>query len=63
MEIQTKEMLRIKRWLNEIMVEHTGQPMEVITRDADRDFFLTAEETVQYGIVGAEVRRREEAAR
>ena len=60
MEIQTKEMLRIKRRLNEILVEHTGQPMEVIARDTERDFFLTAEDAVQYGLVDKVVRKRGE---
>jgi ATP-dependent Clp protease protease subunit len=58
MEIQTKEMLRIKSLLNQILVQHTGQPMEVISRDTERDFYLTGEEAVQYGIVDKVVRRR-----
>lgn len=49
--IQAKEMSRIKKRLNEILVYHTGQPMEVIERDTDRDFFLTAEEAVKYGLI------------
>ena len=61
MEIQTKEMLRVKRRLNEILVHHTGQPMEVVSRDTERDFFLTAEEAVHYGIVDKVVNRREAA--
>ena len=51
MEIQVKEINRIKRRLNEILVHHTGQPMDVIENDTDRDFFLTAEEAVKYGLV------------
>src|SRR5574341_2665779 len=45
--IQAKEMARVKKHLNEILVYHTGQPMEVIERDTDRDFFLTAEEAIE----------------
>lgn len=50
-EIQAKEMGRVKRHLNEILVAHTGQPMAIIERDTDRDFFLTAEEAVEYGLI------------
>ncbi|CAG1000932.1 MAG: ATP-dependent Clp protease proteolytic subunit [Candidatus Methanoperedens sp.] len=49
--IQAKEMARIKEHLNEILVHHTGQPMEVIEKDTDRDFFLSSEEAVEYGLI------------
>lgn len=51
MEIHVKEGKRLKQRLNEILVHHTGQPMDVIQRDTDRDFFLTAEEAKEYGLV------------
>ena len=54
--IQAKEMFRIKMRMNEILVYHTGQPMEVIEKDTDRDFFLTAEEAVKYGLIDRMVR-------
>ena len=54
--IQAKEMSRIKMRMNEILVYHTGQPMEVIEKDTDRDFFLTAEEAVKYGLIDRMVR-------
>jgi len=57
-EIQAKEMLRIKQRLNEILVSHTGQPMEIIKKDTDRDFFLTAEDAVHYGIIDGVIRKR-----
>jgi ATP-dependent Clp protease protease subunit len=41
----------MKQRLNEILVHHTGQPMDVIQRDTDRDFYLTAEEAKNYGLV------------
>lgn len=50
-EIQTKQILRLRTLLNDILVKHTGQPLETIKRDTDRDFYLTASEAVQYGIV------------
>jgi ATP-dependent Clp protease protease subunit len=58
MEIQVKEMSRIKRRLNEILVHHTGQAMEIIQKDTDRDFFLTAEEAARYGLVDRVVAQR-----
>jgi ATP-dependent Clp protease protease subunit len=57
-EIQAKEMGRIKQRLNDILVEHTGQPPEVIKRDTDRDFFLTAAEAMAYGLIDKVVKRR-----
>jgi ATP-dependent Clp protease protease subunit len=58
MEIQVKEMCRVKKRLNEILVQHTGQPLKVIERDTDRDFFLTAEEAVEYGLVDQIITQR-----
>ncbi len=49
--IQAREVLRLRDLLNNILVHHTGQPLERIVRDTDRDFFLTAEQAVEYGIV------------
>ncbi|MBX6770500.1 MAG: ATP-dependent Clp protease proteolytic subunit [Chloroflexi bacterium] len=50
-EIQAREVLRLRDRLNEILVQHTGQPMERIVRDTDRDFFMDAEQAAAYGIV------------
>ena len=50
-DIQAREILRIRDELNRIMMSHTGQPMERIQRDTDRDFFMTAEQAKDYGIV------------
>lgn len=49
--IQAKEILRLRDRLNEILARHTGQTLEVIARDADRDFFMSAEEAKAYGLV------------
>lgn len=57
-EIQANEMVRMKLRLNEILVEHTGQPMEIIKKDTDRDFFLTADDAVEYGLIDKVIRRR-----
>ena len=57
-EIQAKDMVRMKLRLNEILVEHTGQPMDVIKKDTDRDFFLTADDAVEYGLIDKVIKRR-----
>ena len=50
-EIQTKEILRIKRNLNEILSANTGQKLAKIEKDTDRDFFMSADEALKYGII------------
>ncbi|MGZ4136620.1 MAG: ATP-dependent Clp protease proteolytic subunit [Actinomycetota bacterium] len=50
-EIQAKEILRYRRLLEEIIAKHTGQTFEKVSKDTDRDFILTAEEAVAYGVV------------
>lgn len=50
-EIQTKEMLRIKNQINDILVKHTGQSLKKIETDTDRDFFMTPEEAKAYGLI------------
>ncbi|MGB8217306.1 MAG: ATP-dependent Clp protease proteolytic subunit [Candidatus Methanoperedens sp.] len=57
--IQAKEMNRVKKRLDEILVYHTGKPMKVIEKDTDRDFFMTAEEAVEYGLIDRIVRAGE----
>jgi len=49
--IQARQILRIKDRLNEIFVKHTGQPKEKIETDTDRDFYMTAEEAKEYGLI------------
>lgn len=50
-EIQAKEILRLKSRLNEILSMHTGKPIETIEKDTERDFYLTASHAVEYGLV------------
>jgi ATP-dependent Clp protease protease subunit len=50
-EIQAKEILRYRRLLDEILARHTGQAVEKISKDSDRDFIMTADEAKAYGIV------------
>ncbi|MCX7780456.1 MAG: ATP-dependent Clp endopeptidase proteolytic subunit ClpP [Negativicutes bacterium] len=50
-EIQAREILRLREIGNEILVRHTGQPLERIQRDTERDFFMSAEQAKEYGII------------
>jgi len=50
-EIQAREIIRYRKLLDEIIAEHTGQPLEKVGKDTDRDFILTAEEAKEYGII------------
>ncbi|MBI1310795.1 ATP-dependent Clp protease proteolytic subunit [bacterium] len=50
-EIQAEDILQTRQVLNEILASHTGQPIEVIARDTDRDRFLTAPQSMEYGLV------------
>ena len=49
--IQAKQIMRLKSLLNDVMSKHTGQPLEVIERDLDRDYYLDAKAAVEYGLV------------
>jgi ATP-dependent Clp protease protease subunit len=50
-EITAKQILKIKARINEILARHTGQPIEKIEKDTDRDFYLSAEEAKEYGLI------------
>lgn len=57
-EIQAKEILRMKSELNRILAHHTGQPIDVIQRDTDRDNFMSSEEAVKYGLIDRVIEKR-----
>ena len=59
-QIHAQEILTIKQKLNKLLAEHTGQPLEVIERDTDRDNFMSSEQAVEYGIVDAVLSHRGE---
>ena len=50
-EIQAREVINVKRRLEEIIAEHTGQPLERVSKDMERDYFMTAEQAREYGII------------
>ena len=62
-EIHAKEILYLKARLNEIMAHHTGQPIDVIEKDTDRDNFLSAQQSVEYGLVDKVLVSRAESAK
>ncbi|AUL95037.1 MULTISPECIES: ATP-dependent Clp endopeptidase proteolytic subunit ClpP [Vibrio] len=57
-QIHAQEILTIKTKLNKLLAEHTGQPLEVIERDTDRDNFMSADQAVEYGLVDAVLTHR-----
>ncbi|MCC4224979.1 ATP-dependent Clp endopeptidase proteolytic subunit ClpP [Vibrio campbellii] len=59
-QIHAQEILTIKQKLNNLLAEHTGQPLDVIERDTDRDNFMSADQAVEYGIVDAVLSHRGE---
>jgi len=59
-EIQAREILRMKDTLNQILVHHTGQKLKQIQADTDRDFFMTAEEAKAYGIIDHVIMNRDD---
>jgi ATP-dependent Clp protease protease subunit len=62
-EIQAKEMLRMKESLNQILVQHTGKTMDSIQRDTDRDYFMSATEAKNYGIIDHVIANRQDLDR
>ena len=50
-EIHAREILYIRERLNKVLAHHTGQPLDVIARDTDRDRFMSASEAVEYGLI------------
>ena len=58
-QIHAQEILTIKQKLNNLLAEHTGQPLEVVERDTDRDNFMSADQAVEYGLVDAVLNKRD----
>jgi ATP-dependent Clp protease protease subunit len=58
-DIHAKEVLQTKDRLNKLLAEHTGQPLEKIKNDTDRDFFMSGEQAVEYGLIDTVLSRRE----
>jgi ATP-dependent Clp protease, protease subunit len=58
-DIHARDIMRMKQRLNQILANHTGQPVEKIDRDTDRDYILQAEDAVEYGLVDQVISRRD----
>jgi ATP-dependent Clp protease protease subunit len=59
-EIHARDLVRLKDRINQILAQHTGQPIEKIAKDTDRDFILESEDAKKYGLVDAIYHRRDE---
>jgi len=63
LEIHTQEILKTRERLNAIMAHHTGQDMETIQKDTDRDNFMGGDQSVEYGLIDAVLTKRGDAAK
>lgn len=61
-DIEAKEVIRVKQALNEMLAKHTGKPLEQIERDTDRDYFMSAQEAVEYGLIDRVIEERTQEA-
>src|SRR5690606_25511489 len=59
-EIEAREILRLKRIINEILAKHTGKSVEQVEKDTERNFYMSAEEAMEYGIIDSISRREKE---
>jgi ATP-dependent Clp protease, protease subunit len=57
-EIQAREVINLKRLMEEIMSKHTGQDLEKVAKDMDRDYYMTAQEALDYGIIDTVIEHR-----
>lgn len=57
-EIEAKQILQVRRKLNDLLAHHTGKPIEQIEKDTDRDYFMSAEEAVEYGLIDRVIEER-----
>ena len=57
-EIQARETINMKRRMEEIIAQHTEQPLEKVSKDMERDYFMTAQEANEYGIIDTVIKNR-----
>jgi len=62
-EIHAKEILSTRERLNAVLAKHTGKPMDQLSKDTDRDFFMSADESVEYGLIDKVLHSRDEATK
>lgn len=57
-DIQAKEILRVREEINTILARHTGQPLDKVARDTERDYFMTAQQAIEYGLIDQILEKR-----
>ncbi len=57
-DIQAKEILRVREEINAILARHTGQPLDKVARDTERDYFMTAQQAIEYGLIDQILEKR-----
>ncbi|HVN95732.1 MAG TPA: ATP-dependent Clp endopeptidase proteolytic subunit ClpP [Syntrophorhabdaceae bacterium] len=57
-DIQAREILRMRQEINKILEKHTGQPLEKVAKDTERDYFMSAEQAIEYGIIDQILEKR-----
>ena len=57
-DIQAKEILRVREETNAILAKHTGQPLDKVARDTERDYFMTAQQAIEYGLIDQILEKR-----
>ena len=62
LDIHAREIIRLKQVLNELIAKHTGQPLERVEKDTDRDYYLSPEEAVAYGLIDGIIEHQDQAA-
>ena len=62
LDIHAREILRLRQVLNELIAKHTGQPLERVEKDTDRDFYMSPEEAIEYGLIDGMIQHPEAAA-
>jgi ATP-dependent Clp protease protease subunit len=60
-EIQARETIAVKRRMEEIVAKHSGQPLPIVSKDMERDYFMTAAEAMEYGLIDKVLARRFES--
>ena len=62
LDIHAREIIRLRGVLNELIAHHTGQPLERVEKDTDRDFYMSPEEAIEYGLIDGLIQHPEAAA-
>jgi ATP-dependent Clp protease protease subunit len=61
-DVQAREILKLRERMNRILADHTGQPIEQIEKDTERDYYMSGEEALAYGVIDRVVKRHQVSA-